>query len=260
MWNLEDKAGCILGSDPWAFGREHGRVETEDQLEVFFSTSSTLRRYLKAALQHRYKVWHKHGRQQGSTASNSIKQLIPNTESTSLANLHFVPMFIPWHFQRVQKPSYTTSGLPLPWYISFTLGSPVRLTSPHTWVLNECWNSLCGACLALPWTDGSSGSCALTQCTLASRNCPQKEEQQHPPIASVMQTCRNSIFFIVVLIRKTQRKQDFFQGKRKDTGTTSVVPSLPSTTAGNFSSAEKDCGTMLLLQAQLSKHCKDQLH
>lgn len=36
MWNLENMAGCILGSGSWAFGREHGKVETEDQLEVFF--------------------------------------------------------------------------------------------------------------------------------------------------------------------------------------------------------------------------------
>lgn len=40
----------------------------------------------------------------------------------------------------------------------------------------------------------------------------------------------------------------------------SVFPSLPSTTVGNSSSAEKDCGTMLLLQAQLSEYCRDQLH
>lgn len=66
---------------------------------VFFPTSSTLRRHLRAALQHRYKVLHKHGTQQRSTASSSIKQLIP-TQSVQAQHIfslcaHFYPLAFP---------------------------------------------------------------------------------------------------------------------------------------------------------------------
>lgn len=55
---------------------------------------------------------------QPAAASNSSSQHRVYKPSTSSP---FVPIFIPWHFQMVQKLSYTTSGVPLCWYSSFTL-------------------------------------------------------------------------------------------------------------------------------------------
>lgn len=114
IWNLENTVGCVLGSDHSVFGRGPGRVETKDHLEVFLSTSSTLKKYLKAALQHRYQVLHKGRTQQRTTASNSIVELIPNTtECTGWVHfLHIVPIFISWHFKGSKKLCTPLLGLP----------------------------------------------------------------------------------------------------------------------------------------------------
>jgi len=107
--------GCILGSDHKIFDRGPGRVETKGQLEAFLSTSSTLKKYLKAALKHRCKVLRKCRTQQRSTARNSIVQLTPNT--TDCTNpvhfLHIVPIFISQHFKGSEQLHTPLLGLPL---------------------------------------------------------------------------------------------------------------------------------------------------
>lgn len=89
-------AGCILGSDHKVFGRGPRRVENTGQLEGFLSTSSTLRKYLQTALQHRWNVLCKSRTQQRSTASNTIVQLTPNTtECTRPVHfLHIAPFLL----------------------------------------------------------------------------------------------------------------------------------------------------------------------
>lgn len=168
MWNLENMAGCILGSDPWAFGREHGKVKTGSIWDVFFHQQHS-EESLKAALQHRYKVWHKQGTQQRSAASNSTKQLIPNTECTSPAHLPLTPFLSLGISKGFKNLPTQLLGLLYPGTaLLHCQRSPVRLSSAPMWVLNEYCNSM-----TLTWTDGSH---ALTQRTLARRNCSQKEQ------------------------------------------------------------------------------------
>lgn len=120
IWNLENTVGCVLGSDHSVFGRGPGRVETKDQLEVFLSTSSTLKKYLKAALQHRYQLLHKGRTQQRTTASNSIVELIPNT--TECTGPSTFSLYCPhFYFLALQRVHFWGSLLSQCWHSSFTL-------------------------------------------------------------------------------------------------------------------------------------------
>lgn len=114
MRNLVNMVGCILRFDHRVFGRRPRRVETTGQLEGFVSTSSTLRKYLQTALQHRWKVLRKGRTQQRSTASNTIVQLTHNTtECTSPVHfLRIVRIFITWHFKGYKKLHTPFSGAP----------------------------------------------------------------------------------------------------------------------------------------------------